>query len=176
MNFNGQYPSITEYGNLAFASAINTANVLAFYQAIEVLPKADQRSLRERFAFLVERGVRCHALEQYTVEIGLELLAELLDENAPKANFRNTVCDMMILATAIKHKCELITEDKLLSRAAAKRYRAPIKELGELIQIDFTGTDNDRKRGREESKGYIQRGWKIGIGKKRHPDWLSHGQ
>jgi predicted nucleic acid-binding protein len=129
IDFNGQYPAIVEYGSRAFASAINLGNAKVFYEAMEILPKVDQRSLKDRFDFLVESGVRCQALEQQTIEIGLDLLAELIfiGESAPKANFRNTVCDLMILATAIKHKCELITEDKLLSRTAAKRYRAPAR-------------------------------------------------
>jgi hypothetical protein len=145
IDFNGQYPAIVEYGSLAFASAINLGNAKVFYETIEILPKVDQRSLKDRFDFLVESGVRCQALEQQTIEIGLDLLAELIGESAPKANFRNTVCDMMILATAIK--CELITEDKLLSRTTAKRYRAPVKEIGGLIEIDFSESGDDHKLG-----------------------------
>jgi hypothetical protein len=47
-----------------------------------------QRNLKRRFNFLLDHGVRCHALEEVSVGFGLDILDELLKDHAPKAQFR----------------------------------------------------------------------------------------
>jgi hypothetical protein len=85
-----------------------------------------------------------------------------------KANFRNSVNDMMILATAIAGHEQLLTDDNLLARFAAAQRQAPLREVGEgLIEIDFERSIGVGRRLPNESKGYINCGSRIAVEKHR---------
>jgi hypothetical protein len=167
IDFNNEYPSLIEFGSNAIASAINLVRPDLFQAGTMVLPKTEQRDLKRRFNFLVDHGVRCHALEEKSVGFGLDILDDLLRDHAPKAQFRNTVCDALILGTATKHKIPFQTEDKLLAKIAAKLFGARLYEEGEDFIVDFESGDPLRWR-REESKGYIHRGWRIAVDSRRN--------
>jgi len=168
IDFNNEYPSLVEFGSNAVASAINSARPDLFQAGVMVLQKAEQRNLKRRFNFLLDHGVRCHALEEESVGFGLDILDELLKSHAPKAQFRNTVCDALILGTATRHKLPFQTEDKLLAKIATELFGARLYEEGDDFVVDFESPPPRRWR-REESKGYIHRGWRIAIDSRRNP-------
>ena len=52
--------------------------------------------------------------------IGLNFLGQFLDRYQPKENKRNTLNDVLVLATAIQRSSQLLMEDNLLSRFGAE--------------------------------------------------------
>ncbi|MDA9528979.1 hypothetical protein [Bradyrhizobium sp. CCBAU 25338] len=166
IDFNQEHPSLVEFGSNAIASAINSARSDLFKAGVMVLRKAEQRNLEKRFRFLIENGIRCEALEENAVGYGLDILDRFLSDYAPKGHFRNTVCDALILGTAIRHRIPLQTEDKLLARLTAKMFGTRFYQEGEDLVIDFETPSVVRRR-HGESKGYIHRGWRIAVDPRR---------
>lgn len=154
-------PTYVEFGSVAITQLINEGHEPLFMASIAHLAKPEQKKLLARFRFLLEQSVSCVAVTPPVAEIGLNLLGQFLDRYQPKENKRNTVNDVLVLATAIQHSSELLTEDKLLSRFAAEVVDAPVVAQGELLKLDFTQPSiNDRRRPLE-SKGYVNRGWQV---------------
>lgn len=169
INLGGDHQPIVEYGSVAVTLAINSGRPEVFDEAVDGLGKAEERQLKQRFCFLLARGFRGFALEPEAASYGLEVLNILLKSHAPKADFLNTVRDCMILGIAVKHAIPLQTEDKLLARLAAEHFAAPVHLEGDDLILDFDAAPAERKYVREESKGYIHRGWRIAEDRKRTP-------
>jgi hypothetical protein len=90
------------------------------------------------------------------------LFAEFTSEHNCKGNVRNTVNDILILATAIDRQKKFLTHDNLLNRFAAEYYEAPThKDKNELL-IDFSEKVAEKRKNRE-SKGYINKGWSYAV-------------
>lgn len=169
IDLGGDHKPIVEYGSVAVTQAINARRPEIFDAAVEGLGKSDERRLRQRFRYLLDQGFRAFALEPAAAELGLEVLNALIKSHAPKANFLNTVRDCMILGVAVKHGIPLQTEDKLLARLAARHFAAPVYVEGDDLVLDFEAIPSDRRLRREESKGYIHRGWRIAEDRNRTP-------
>ncbi|VDS09715.1 hypothetical protein PARHAE_02922 [Paracoccus haematequi] len=168
LDFGADYPQLIEFNSRATAAIINDRNVPAFGHILSSLEKPLQKKLRPRFAYLCEHIRECVPLVPQTAEIGIQLLWDFVQHNNVKANFRNSVNDMMILATAISGGENLLTDDSLLARFAAAQQHAPLREVGDgLIAIDFERKEGVRKRLSSESKGYINRGWRIAVDTQR---------
>lgn len=163
IDFNNQHPSVVEFSSLAIANAINGRAAPIFDMGIGALEKGLQRTLRRRFSYLLGMDIHCYALEDNAIAIGLEILDRFLDQHAPKANFPNTVRDAFILGTAVRHKAPLHTKDKLLNKQAAEWFGASTQTEGDGIVIDFDRAQTGKRSARAESKGYINRGWRIGV-------------
>lgn len=161
IDFRHEQATVVEYGNRTFAEMINYARADSFGAAIAALAKEEQRPLRQRFRFLVDRSIKCFALEEESLAIGLDILDELLDGYAPKVNFLNTLRDTMILGVAVKHGVPLQTEDKLLGKLAASRFGVGVHDEGEDVVVDFGTAAATARRPRAENRGYINRGWRI---------------
>ncbi|MER8817208.1 hypothetical protein NKJ36_24980 [Mesorhizobium sp. M0142] len=127
-----------------------------------------QKKLRPRFAFLCEHIEECVPLVPQTAEMGIQLLWEFVQHHNVKANFRNSVNDMMILATAIALSERLLTDENLLTRFAAAQREAPLRELDEgVIEIDFERHPGQAQPPRPRARGYINRGWRIAMETRR---------
>lgn len=161
IDFTDEQASVVEYGNRTFAKIINEARSDCFDAAIAALQKDEQRSLRQRFRFLLDHSFQCFALEEESLVIGLDILDELLRSHAPKQNFLNTLRDTMILGVAVKHGIPLQTEDKLLGKLAATKFGVGMRDEGSDVIVDFGAVAPNVRRSRAESKGYINRGWRI---------------
>lgn len=168
IDLTGVHPAVVEYGSYAMSDAINAFKPDLFAAAIVGLPKREQRDLKRRFRFLADQRFRCMSLEAGAVELGLDILSEFLERHAAKANFRNTLCDTLILGTALKHRMPLHTEDTVLARLAAARFGARAYAEGEDLVVDFEPAPV-RRPGRSDSKGYIHRGWSFAVKKRRSP-------
>ncbi len=158
LDFGGDCPLLIEFNSRATAAIINDRNGLAFAHILSSLDKALQKKLRPRFTFLCKRISECVPLAPQTAEIGIQLLWDFVQHHSVKANFRNSVNDMMILATAIAGHEQPLTEDNLLARFAAAQQQAPLRQVGRgLIEIDFERSMEVGQRLSNESKGYITR-------------------
>jgi len=169
IDFNNEHPTLIEFGSFAVTNVINSQAGHLFDWGVATLEKGDQRLLRKRFRFLVSHSFRCFALEEEAVALGLDILARFLEEHSPKANFRNTVRDALILGTAAKHGIPLHTEDKLLAKLTAARFGARLHHEGEDLVIDFPRVSQPRRDPKRESKGYINRGWRVATNNARFP-------
>lgn len=154
-------PTYIEFGSIAITQLINDRHESLFMASIAHLSKLEQKKLSARFRFLLEQSVFCVAVTPPIAAIGLNLLGQFLDRYQPKENKRNTVNDVLVLATAIQHSSELLTEDKLLSRFAAEVVEAPVVAQGELLKVDFSQPSVNDRRSSLESKGYVNRGWQV---------------
>ncbi len=161
IDFPDQRKTVVEYGNRTFAKIINDARLDCFDAAIAALEKAEQRALRQRFRFLIKHSLQCFALEEESLAIGLDILDELLRSHAPKKNFLNTLRDTMILGVAVKHGIPLQTEDKLLAKFAATRFGVGLFDEASDVIVGFGTAAPNARPLRTESKGYVNRGWRI---------------
>ncbi len=162
LDFGTDYPQLIEFNSRATAAIINDRNVPAYGQILASLDKASQKKLRPRFAFVCKHIAECVPLTAQTAELGIELLWRFVQHHNVKGAFRNSANDMLILAAAIASKDDLITEDSLLARFAARERGAPIQDAGQgTIRIGFAAPVTTVHRTARESKGYINRGWRI---------------
>ncbi|WP_414579551.1 hypothetical protein [Anabaena sp. CCY 9402-a] len=161
LEFAQDYPTVIEFGNLAIADIINTQEKYLFNEAIRFLEKPIRKIIWSRFNFLLDCNVKCIPLSQSTLELGIKLFYEFTLSHNTKQKYRNTVNDVLILATAINSSAVLITQDSLLKRFASEYYNALIKEDKEFISLDFRSFSDDGRSKSRESKGYINKGWQV---------------
>jgi hypothetical protein len=161
-NFGRDFPALIEFGSRAVAAIVNDRNHAAFAGVLSSLDKAFQKRMRPRFAFLCSEVLECVPLTRETADVGIRLLDGFSQQHSLKGNFRNSVNDMMILAAAISSKDDLLTEDSLLARFAASVRGAPFtEERGGTLRINFGRGLATRSTQTRESKGYINRGWRV---------------
>ena len=170
LNFGADFPSLIEFHSRATSAIINDRNIAAFGQILSSLDKPAKKRLRPRFAFICRHIEACVPLVPKMAEVGIQLLWDFSQKHSLKANFRNSVNDMMILATAITAGERFWTEDSLLARFAADCHYAPLREVRPgIIEIDFEKTKASTPNRSRESKGYINRGWRIATDLGRSP-------
>jgi len=157
IEFGHDYPPLIEFGNLAVAEAINLKAKQVFNASIQFLEKEKRKMLMNRFEFLTQQNISCLPLNKDIVDLGLGLLKEFLSRYEPKKEFKNTINDMFILATAVNSFSTLTTKDSLLHRFAAEYFNASLKENSGSLLIDF-GSESCKNK---ESKGYINKGWRV---------------
>jgi hypothetical protein len=161
LEFGHDYPALIEFGNLAVAETINLKAKQVFSASIHFLEKEKRKMIMDRFEFLTQQNINCLPLNKSTVELGLSLFHEFLSRYNTKENFKNTINDVFILATAVNSSSTLVTKDSLLNRFASEYFNASLKEnLGSLL-IDFGKEKNSENRKAKESKGYINKGWRV---------------
>jgi predicted nucleic acid-binding protein len=161
LNFGPNVPAYVEFGGIAITQIINERHEQLYVSSIAHLDKVLQKKLRDRFRFLLEIGVACVAVTPAVATVALNLLEQFLDQYQAKQNTRNTLNDVLVLATAIEGAAALLTEDNLLRRFAADVMGATCKvQLGRLL-LDFSTPETSKRRKPLESKGYINRGWQV---------------
>jgi hypothetical protein len=161
VEFAGEFPAYVEFSNLALSQVINDNLREIFYAATDFLPKDKRKVVRSRFAYLVSRHISCIPLSQASLANALELLDRFSARFNPKAHFRNTFNDILILATARNNSAELITSDSTLSRFASRIYEVPIAGVCDRVLLDFSQVAAAVPKRSRESKGYINRGWQF---------------
>lgn len=168
--FGGDFPSIVEYGSRAMAAIVNDRAHAAFAGILDSLDKPFRKKIRPRFGFICREIDECVPLSAETARIGLHLFDQFTRRHSVKGNVRNSVSDMMILATAVSCRARLLSKDSLLNRFAAEVYGVSWQEAGQRrIAIDFQRLDATPVQRRTESKGYINRGWRIADDLRRTP-------
>lgn len=161
LEFGNEFPTIIEYGNLAIAMLINKRISALFDEAIKFLDKAQKKTIRRRFRFLLENEITCFPLSKNAISIGMELLQAFSTKHKLKANFRNSLNDILVFATAIDASAKLVTADALFSEFAAKHFEAHSSRQEDIITVDFREILRPASTRSTESKGYINKGWQV---------------
>ncbi|MEV6799499.1 hypothetical protein AB0M91_14285 [Micromonospora rifamycinica] len=155
------FPAIVEYGHGRLSAAINDGDVRYFELCIAALDRRLRRKLMDRFSFMVECRLKCVALSLETVSRMFPLLDSFSATYNMKADYRNTINDMLILATALERNSRLLTMDSLLNRFAANYYGVTFDVAGSGVGcLEFGGSVPCGRKSRE-SRGYINRGWRV---------------
>jgi len=161
LNLGPTIPAYIEFGCHAISQLINDQLETLYLAGLTHLDRERQRLLRDKFRFMLDLRVKSHPATPAVADIALNLLAAFLDRYQPKENVRNSVNDMLILATAIHRELALQTEDSLLRRFTAEVMSANWIAHNDLVLIDFTVEPSKQRRAPLESKGYINRGWQV---------------
>lgn len=161
LDFGPNIPTYVEFGSIAITQLINERHDQLYLASIANLDKSAQKKLIAKFRFLLDHGVSCVAVTPPVAIVGLNLLGLFMDRYQPKENKRNTINDVLVLATAIKNDARLLTKDNLLTRFAAEVMSAPVTAEGESINVDFSLPVASDRRKPLESKGFVNRGWQV---------------
>ncbi|HEY9670190.1 MAG TPA: hypothetical protein V6D11_01930 [Waterburya sp.] len=163
IDFGNQFPPYREFGNEAISEIINAKHLELYNVSISHLSKGKQKYLKKRMKYILDNNYHCYSLNRLTIEQALDLFSRFIAEHNCKGNVRNTVNDILILATAIERGKLLLTHDNLLNRFAAEYYNAPIQRDKNELLIDFSGEPTGERKKNKESKGYINRGWSYSV-------------
>jgi predicted nucleic acid-binding protein len=162
IDFGNQFPAYREFGNEAISEIINQKKFETYKLSISHFPKQKQKDRLKKLMYILDNDYQCYSLTKSALEEGLSLFSQFTSKHNCKANIRNTVNDILILATAIDRKKVLLTHDKLLNRFAAEYYEVPIEQDKNELLIDFSKKAVDQSKNRE-SKGYINSGWSYAV-------------
>lgn len=163
LDFGPNFGATIEHSNLAVAETINSRELVLFKEAMRFIDKQRAKYILKRLDFLLDQGVTCVAPNRCIVETGLVLLKRFLETYFPKNDPRNTVADILVLATAIERAATLVSEDSLLNRFAAECYNAKAVKEGDRLTISFREPERGQRRVSKESKGYINTGWRARV-------------
>lgn len=161
LDFRGEFPSLIEYGSLAFANMINSKNENMMRLALSHVEKGRQGTIRKRFEFLCAMNVQCLPLNPWSVQLAYQILAVFLDRHQPKANLRNTLNDMLILSTAAHNHGRLETFDGVLAKIAQEILPCRGTPNGPALTLDFSAPHSADRGLNRESKGYLNRSWAV---------------
>jgi hypothetical protein len=161
LDFGNQYPTIIEYGNLAISIVINNKASVLFNEAIKFLPAHQRKRVRRAFDFIIDNSIRCAPLTKNSIAYAVDLLQKFATKHSFKGNFRNSLNDILILASAIDASAKLNTEDSLLGAFAAEVYNVPQHIEDGILVIDFSSNNEPLSKKKAESKGYINKGWQV---------------
>lgn len=166
IDLNGDYDSYRMFGNEAITEIINSKSMNIFQISIAHLNKNKQKMLKKKMEFLFDNNVLCHRLSNDDCELSMTLLSEFIKTFQVKNNIKNTVNDLLILATAMNQELELYTEDKVLGQFASNHYNATVIDNSDSIVVSFPPKEETQRiREKSESKGYINRGWQVSMRK-----------
>lgn len=168
IDFGTQFSAYREFGNEAISEIINEKKLDVYKISIAHLPKQRQKYLLRRLKYITDNNYHCYPLTKTALAQALSLFAEFTSQHNCKGNIRNTINDLLILATAIDKEKKFLTNDKLLNRFAAEYYKAPIHRCEDELLIDFSEKQVERRKSRE-SKDYINKGWSYAIRNNRTP-------
>lgn len=163
LDFGNDHPPLIEFGHLAVAEAINLKDKRVFSASIQFLEKEQRKVIMDRFMFILGLDITCLPLNKSMVNLGLNLLHEFLLHYNAKDNFKNTINDIFILATAIDSSNSLITNDSLLNRFTSNHYKTPLVKHGTNVLIDFSQHRQSENIKSRESKGYVNKGWRVNV-------------
>jgi hypothetical protein len=162
LELGSDFPTIVQHGNLAIASIINSKARRLYSECVRFLEKEKRKLLLEKFDFLIDNNISCIPLNRNSTALGIQLFYDFITKFNTKQNIRNTVNDVLILATAVESSTTLISQDSVLNRFAAKYFDVPIKETNnQSISIGFSKPSNLSKAVHQESKGYVNSSWRI---------------
>ena len=166
IDLNCDYDSYRMFGNEAISEIINSKSMRIFELSIAHMNKSKKKMLKSKMEFLLDNNVFCHRLSDDDCELAMTLLLEFMKNFQVKNNIKNTVNDLLILATAMNQGLNLYTEDKVLGQFASKYYNATILDNSDSIVVSFPHKDETQRIiEKSESKGYINRGWQYSMRK-----------
>jgi hypothetical protein len=179
MEFGSDHKPIIQYSNFALADVVNKKQFKRFCESIGHLAKEEQKKVRKKCQFLLDNDLRCIPLNEKIVHQAYQLLHYFMTDNDDvkkdfrnswnekkkkynvKKDFRNSWNDMLILATALVYNLELNAKDTLLNSIAAEHYAPYSTHRGSFLCISFDKEEISMRQLSRESKGYINRSWKV---------------
>jgi len=163
MHVGPKHGAYIEFSNLALSHVINERRADIFEVAVQFQKKDEIKMLKRRYEYLIQREIRCIPLSPAIIDIAFELLADFLANHNPKQNFRNTLNDMLIFATALNTGRTLVTEDSLLLRFIQETCGGIVTTRNQHLYYTPPHTEAKPDPQRRESKGYINKGWSYKI-------------
>lgn len=166
IDLNSDFNSYRLFGNEAISEIINNKLMNIFELSIAHMNKKRQKALKEKMEFLLDNNIFCHRLSNDDCELAMNLLSEFTKTFQVKNNIKNTVNDLLILATAMNQGLNLYTEDKVLGLFARENYNATVFDNSNSIVVSFPPKEETQRIiEKSESKGYINRGWQYSMRK-----------
>ena len=162
IDFGSEFSAYREFGNEAIAEVINKKNYGVYELSVSHLSKQKQKYLKKRLKYILDNNYRCYSLTRATIENGLTLFSEFAAKHNCKSNIRNTINDILILATAVDRQKQFRTYDNVLNRFAAEYYEASTYQNEDELIIDFSEETTESRKSKE-SKGYVNRGWSYSV-------------
>jgi len=159
--FGKDYPSIIDFGPKAMSNLLNGRAIKTFKLTLTPLDKRQQRRLIHRFEFLCDNKINCIPLSRETSELAQKLLFQFAKKHELKTNFRNSLNDILILATTIEASGELVTKDSLLSKFIAEQGLIKIRRNEKWVCCDASKEPEHGKKRSLESKGFVNRSWLV---------------
>jgi hypothetical protein len=156
--FHNEYPTVFEYNSNGLATAVNDARFDAIGLAIEPLSRREKQRIRLIWSFLVENGVRCQPIGTSIAGHAMNLVAFVGARYTFKPNFRNSLNDLIVFATALQLGLEVATADKLLARIIAEYAGVSTVEGDDVVRLSFAGAQEQE---REPKQTYKNRGWAL---------------
>jgi predicted nucleic acid-binding protein len=161
LDFDSDLPVVIEYGHLMVGWLLKQKRPDVFARRITRLDKKERHRLMEIFYYLTENNLRCFSLDRSVAQTSIDLLRQYaMSGNNLKADFRNSLNDMMILATSINSGTNLLTEDRALWSFAARVLSLPLNAKGPLVLLE-TSSQRAKSAVSTESKGYVNRPWEA---------------
>lgn len=160
LELGSQFGRVIEFGSIALSEIIRTKNITSVYISIRHLSKRKQKQIIKKIKYLLDQEIVCTPINQEIIDITKEILYQLPKNINLKANFHNSLNDLLIYSTALCNHEELYSKDKLLIHEIAKIKPASIAYIdSNFLQISFTNLNPDTEKSNSESRGYINRSW-----------------
>ncbi len=165
MDFANDCPTLVYFSLNALVNAITNRDVDLFRAAIEPYSsRTKKRHLLKRFYYLLDLEIECLPLGDEAIKSSYMLLGEFISKYTAKPNFRNTMNDILILASAYSIRTKLITEDKLLNTLAERLYGGKILTIkDDISELDFSISQTILANNNRGSKGYVNNSWAYKI-------------
>jgi predicted nucleic acid-binding protein len=162
--FSSDFPATVEYGHLMIAWLLKNKRADMFTRRIAHLEKRERRRLSSIFDLLLDYDLHCLSLDDSKAQLGVTLLAQYASfgGNNLKQDFRNSLNDMLILATAIDSRMDLMTEDRALWRFASSRFEFTASLERDLMRLNLS-SDSKKPTVSRESKEYVNRSWSAQV-------------
>jgi hypothetical protein len=165
-NFAQDFKSYALYNNESISQVINNKYNELFYLIISFLEKSEYKDIRKKFDFILDNELQCESIGEHDIELAYELLTRFIQTHPLKEDFRNCWNDILILSKSINEGAKLLTSDKLLNRFAGEVYDGKLSKTDGILEIQFPNESEQSKNfEKQESKGYINRGWNYKIRK-----------
>jgi len=148
--------SILYWGMSALADIINDHDRARFQAAINRLTPRKHLRLLHKLDFVMQANMSCDALTEEDIQLALELMRRFTETNTPKENLRNTLNDMLVLASSINRGFVLRTDDTLLDGFARKQLNAQSTPHGDNL-MDLRTPKAGYIRRSAGTRGYVNR-------------------
>lgn len=163
IDFNGEFDSIVIYSNETISNLINTQNLetlLLF--AKNSLNKNDFKYFKERAQFLIDNEITVVPVTQKIISKMQCIYQDIKSKYNVKNNYRNSFMDLIIVATALEKKEQLISGDNELNKVLKKccQYLTISTSETGISTIDCYDKYT-KKNVNADNKGYINNSWHI---------------
>jgi predicted nucleic acid-binding protein len=160
LDFSVERPSRVERGHATITAAFNNADRTLLKAYSSVVGKEKSRRILQKFDSLRSLNVFAVPLTDSTAQLGLDLYYSFLESHNSKKFERNTLNDMLILATAFDQSLDLATEDGELARFAQEVLERETSMVG-AIHYSWAIRPGTKNAVHRESKFFVNNPWRA---------------